>query len=69
MYFLYGYLSSSPSCRCCPGDLRLLRRSSADVRRSIRHSSALEEGSFRGRAGDYFYMLLVGAIMLIVCPP
>eukprot|EP00011_Vannellida_sp_DIVA3-517-6-12_P008099 CAMPEP_0114632428 /NCGR_PEP_ID=MMETSP0168-20121206/14930_1 /TAXON_ID=95228 ORGANISM="Vannella sp., Strain DIVA3 517/6/12" /NCGR_SAMPLE_ID=MMETSP0168 /ASSEMBLY_ACC=CAM_ASM_000044 /LENGTH=217 /DNA_ID=CAMNT_0001844039 /DNA_START=28 /DNA_END=681 /DNA_ORIENTATION=+ len=32
----------------------------------IRHSSALEEGSFRGRAGDYLYMLLFGGFLLVL---
>ena len=32
----------------------------------IRYCKMLEEGSFRGRSGDFFYMLLLGATGMVV---
>jgi len=32
----------------------------------VRHSRLLEEGSFRGKTADYFFMMLFGAILLIL---
>jgi len=31
----------------------------------VRHSKYLEEGSFRGRTGDFFFMYLFGAVLLL----
>jgi Derlin-2/3 len=33
----------------------------------VRYCRNLEEGSFRGRSADFFYMLLFGAVLLTVC--
>ncbi|EFA77668.1 derlin-2 [Heterostelium album PN500] len=32
----------------------------------VRHSKMLEEGSFRGRAGDYLFMWIFGAVFLLI---
>jgi len=35
----------------------------------VRYSRALEEGSFRGRTADFFYMVLFGAILMTFVAP
>ncbi|TPX36423.1 hypothetical protein SeMB42_g07085 [Synchytrium endobioticum] len=35
----------------------------------VRYSRALEEGSFRNRTADYFWMLFLGAISIIIITP
>lgn len=35
---------------------------------SVRYCRLLEEGSFRGRTADFVYMLLLGAVVMIVRP-
>lgn len=36
--------------------------------KSIRHCRILEEGIFRGRTADYFFMLIFGASLMLVWP-
>jgi Derlin-2/3 len=33
----------------------------------VRYCKMLEEGSFRGRTGDFFFMLLLGAMSMTLC--
>jgi len=35
----------------------------------VRYCKALEESSFRGRTGDFFYMILTGAIVMLLLSP
>ena len=59
--------STCSSCECYHGSYALSRVYTSPLR-SMRYSRMLEESSFANRKADYFWLLLLSAIMLLVSP-